>query len=334
MIDPEEVEPNQEIEQKIRAAFRIQDPDQLFIDRLQKKLTDRFKDIDQSTEGGNSRWLDRSKLLLSPLAWGLIAIIFIFSLIWGIKTLIPRVEPSRSTQPTPPPIVSPTAPVEPTQAEGVEGVINLPALAGTPVSWPAETITSVNASQITELARWGKGHLGQVIWSADGKSFAVGSSIGIYLYDAETFEEINFLASSSEVMTIAYSPDGTTLASGFYDGTVKIWDVANGSEVRTLDGHTNYVTIVAYSPDGNILATTAYEEPTKLWDVNSGQELRTLIENNGVRGMAFSLDGDILAITTFLGPTGNEKISLWDVASGQKLRTLERQSSGGSEDGE
>ena len=314
----------EEIKESLQVVFSAPKADSAFVDRLSRQLSDQ---VEQFTTHQR-----KIQIPVSPLAWGAIAIIFIALLAWGIKTLIPRVEPSISTQSYPSPIVSPSPPVEATQAEGAEGVINLPVLAGTPVPWPAEAITSVNASEITELARWGKGTIGEVAWSADGKSFAVGSSIGIYLYAAETFEETNFLASNSGVSNIAYSPDGTTLASGFYDGTVKIWDVASGNELRTLDGHTQYVTIVAYSPDGKILATTAYYEPTKLWDVASGQELRSIGVNNGVRGMAFSPDGDILATTTW-DPPGNKKITLWDVASGQQLRTLERQSSGGSEEG-
>jgi WD40 repeat protein len=314
----------EEIKESLQVVFSAPKADSAFVDRLSRQLSDQ---VEQFTTHQR-----KIQIPVSPLAWGAISIIFIALLAWGIKTLIPRVEPSISTQSSPSPMVSPSPPVEATQAEGAEGVINLPVPAGIPVPWPKEAITSENAHQVTELARWGKGTIGEVAWSADGKSFAVGSSIGIYLYAAETFEETNFLASNSGVSNIAYSPDGTTLASGFYDGTVKIWDVASGNELRTLDGHTQYVTIVAYSPDGKILATTAYYEPTKLWDVASGQELRSINVNNGVRGMAFSPDGDILATTTW-DPPGNKKITLWDVASGQQLRTLERQSSGGSEEG-
>ena len=53
MTDPEEFEPNQEFERKVRSAFHTQDPDQLFIDRLQKRLADRFKDTDRSSQSKN-----------------------------------------------------------------------------------------------------------------------------------------------------------------------------------------------------------------------------------------------------------------------------------------
>ena len=138
MNDPEELEPTQEIEGIVRSAFQIQDPDQLFIDRLEKKLADRFKDIersnqDRNTLSGRSQWLDKFKLLLTPLAWGAIATILILFLAWGIKTLIPKVEPSISGQSTPSPsIVSTTVP---TQAEGGKATINLPVSAGMPVPW-------------------------------------------------------------------------------------------------------------------------------------------------------------------------------------------------------
>jgi hypothetical protein len=68
------------------------------------------------------------------------------------------------------------------------GVQHLPVFAGTPVPWPREVISAENAVDVVELARWGKGTIHGLAWSPDGNALAVASSIGIYLYAAQTLE--------------------------------------------------------------------------------------------------------------------------------------------------
>jgi len=320
MTDPEEVEPNQEFNQKVRSAFQIQDPDQLFIDRLQKELADRYKAVEPSTESvdthsGRSPWTDKFKRTLSPVAWGAIAVILILSLVWGIKTLIPRVEVGGSI-PTPmSPIVSPSPALISTQAEGAEGVTNLPVPAGMPVPWPEEAITSGNADRISLLARWGKGVISAASWAPAGKSFAVATPTGVFIYDANTFEVLNQISAISN--SIAYSPDGAKIATGNSDYSITLWDVASGSELRTLPSLGGYIIRLAYSPDGKILAAASPEQPVKLWDAASGQELRTLSGANAVN-FVFSPDGSMLATTG----GGDWIVRLWDVSSGQELRNM------------
>jgi len=77
-----------------------------------------------------------------------------------------------------------------------------------------------------------------------------------------------FEGHTSGVTSVAFSPDGKLLASGSYDGTIKLWEVATGSLVRTLYGHTWVVNSVAFSPDGRLLASSSADATIKLWDIS------------------------------------------------------------------
>jgi WD40 repeat protein len=76
---------------------------------------------------------------------------------------------------------------------------------------------------------------------------------------------------SASVNSVAYSPDGKTVASGGGDGTIKLWETATGKEHATLQGHTHYATSVAYGPDGKTLASGSDDKTIKLWDVATGK---------------------------------------------------------------
>lgn len=122
---------------------------------------------------------------------------------------------------------------------------------------------------------------------------------------------------SDEVRSVAFSPDGKTLASGGLDNAAKLWDVSTGAELRTLNGHSDWVNSVTFSPDSRILASGSQDSTIKLWDVTTGRKLRTLVGRVAVRSVAFNGDGKTLA-----SGDENNTITLWDVITGEKLRTL------------
>jgi len=69
------------------------------------------------------------------------------------------------------------------------------------------------------------------------------------------------------VYSVAFSPDGQTLASGSWDKTVRLWRVSDGRLLRTLKRHTNGVWSVAFSPDGQTLAWGSDDGTVRLWGV-------------------------------------------------------------------
>ena len=106
-------------------------------------------------------------------------------------------------------------------------------------------------------ARLGKGHItGNITYSPDGTRLAMASSIGIWIYDAHTGEELALLTGHTEAVSgVSFSPNGSTLASGSWDYTVRLWDANTGAHLHTLNGHTRDVSSVSFSPDSSTLAS-------------------------------------------------------------------------------
>ena len=133
-------------------------------------------------------------------------------------------------------------------------------------------------------ARLGKGWIsGNVTYSPDGTLLALASSIGIWLYDTDTFQERALLTGhTSNVHSVSFSPDGKTIASvngDSSDYTVRLWDVATGTQKRilTLSGGTS----VSFSPDGKTIAI-GDGSGVRLWDVATGTLKHTLREDTDI----------------------------------------------------
>jgi hypothetical protein len=80
----------------------------------------------------------------------------------------------------------------------------------------------------------------------------------------------------SHVNSVAFSPNGTLLATGSDDTTIKLWRVSDGAFVRTLAGHTSSVNSIAFSPDGTLLVSGSSDRTVRLWRVSDGTLARTL----------------------------------------------------------
>jgi WD40 repeat protein/basic membrane lipoprotein Med (substrate-binding protein (PBP1-ABC) superfamily)/transcriptional regulator with XRE-family HTH domain len=124
---------------------------------------------------------------------------------------------------------------------------------------------------------------------------------------------------TNRVMSVAFSPDGSSLATASDDGTARIWNAATGQELINL--HTNATRGrhgVGFSPDGTRLVTASDSGTAKVWDLRTGQELLTLRgHSDWISAVAYSPDGKQLATAS-----EDRTAIVWDAVTGQLLVTL------------
>ncbi|KAG2344712.1 WD40 repeat-like protein [Suillus weaverae] len=125
------------------------------------------------------------------------------------------------------------------------------------------------------------------------------------------------------VSAIALSPGGKTLASGNWNGEVKLWNIDTGKVIKTLTGHTKGVWSVCWSPNGERVVSghdetivEAEDGAFRVWDVESGETILGPIKTGHLRAVCYSPDAKMIA-------TAGNELKIWDANSGELLKTFE-----------
>ena len=160
--------------------------------------------------------------------------------------------------------------------------------------------------------------------SPSGLLIATGSEDGVArLFDVTTRQEIRSLEPTSRaharttdkrVGCVAFGPDGEKLLVSCFDGLARVWSVASGELLVTLEGHAHWATGCAISPDGTRAATGSNDQSVRIWDLATGHEL---LASKGhatkIVGLAVAPDGAHALAMSWDGAA-----KLWDTESGQE----------------
>jgi WD40 repeat protein len=143
---------------------------------------------------------------------------------------------------------------------------------------------------------------GDAFMSPDGKRLACvmigGDWTRLAVFDASSGKRTALCDSSfSDVWSVAFSPDGTRLASTYEDRMARLWNSTTGALTATCRGHTSKVLGSAFSPDGTRLVTTSSDGTVRQWDTATGREVEPPYDRHSgdVAAAVYSPDGQWVA---------------------------------------
>jgi WD40 repeat protein len=129
------------------------------------------------------------------------------------------------------------------------------------------------------------------------------------------------------VSSVAFSPDGKTLVSGSHDGTLILWDVATGKQIRSIEDHRLHgrpfeVVSVAFSPDGQRVASASSDQTVRVWEAATGTPVWKFSNVKSAHEVRFSPDGNRLAVANC------ETVLVWNLSTGTLIRTIPKAQTG------
>ena len=169
--------------------------------------------------------------------------------------------------------------------------------------------------------RIGKGSVGTLTFSPDGKRLIVKSSIGLWVYDTHTGTELDFVPGDQSNI-LGLSPNANIYVSRDTDNTVSVRNITDGSVISTLQGETTDIKHTIVSHDEDIIVSKIGNE-ILAWDLGTGSIKRSIkLEVEWISDVALSPDGTTIASRSW--NPDSYHLELWDVATGTLIRTLSR----------
>ncbi|MDE0313619.1 MAG: hypothetical protein OXM61_01845 [Candidatus Poribacteria bacterium] len=171
------------------------------------------------------------------------------------------------------------------------------------------------------IARLGKGGINIMQFSPDGTHLAVGTDVGVWLYDVPSGKETAlFTGHTGHVNALAFSPDGRILASGgFNNPVIQLWDIETGKKRSqfTLSRPTDSIEALVFSEDDKTLVSMDMVGKFTHWDIETGNKTSSSSRMQSHEAVVFSPANNILASGHRDG-----KIRLWDATTGKRQANL------------
>lgn len=134
--------------------------------------------------------------------------------------------------------------------------------------------------------------------------------------DAEVEITVEGRAMPDRILGVAFSPDGSRIATSSSAGRIALWDVETTELIRTFGNHESAVAGLSFSPDGSRIATGSWDATAHIYDVETGEEIQRFEGHlNRVNDVAFSPDGSRIITASW-----DATVRLWDAETGQELR--------------